>query len=119
VYRKIDDIRKVPLDQGKVREFVAPYERVLAAAQQAIADVGLTIKETESGKDAETVILAERGITALSWGELVRVIVQGSSTNSITVRVVTMRRFMLNLTAKGDFSQAIFASIHKILDLDF
>lgn len=114
--RKLDDLRKVPVDQGKAQEFAAPYERVVEATQQAIVDAGLTIKETDSLSESQTVILAERGITAMSWGELVRVIVDGSRAGVTTVRVTTMRRFALNLTAKGDFSKAIFDGISRILD---
>lgn len=117
MYRQMDDLRKVPQEQGRAREFSAPYARILAAAQQGMVDAGLTIKETDSTGHTKTIAYAERGITALSWGELVRVIVEAVSLNTTSVKVVTLRRLALNLTAKGDFSKDIFANMVKMLNV--
>lgn len=110
MFRKIDDLRAAPTDRGKVREFESPHDFVLQATRAAIEDAGLTIKET-STEDNQTVLFAERGITAMSWGELVRVIVQRTPTGTTAVRVLTMKRLRINLTAKADFSKVIFAGI--------
>jgi len=56
-------------------------------------------------------IVAKKGMSAWSWGELVRVVVQELSNDRVAVRVLSKRRMATNVTAKGDYSEAIFSSI--------
>jgi hypothetical protein len=114
--RTMEDLRGAPPDAGVVREFQEPYARVLAACKDAIVQTGLTIKETSASGQSRTVILSERGFTAMSWGELVRVVVQESGGRLTSVRVLTLRRLAVNLTAKGDYSKTIFANILAALE---
>ena len=110
MFRKLDDLRAAPPEHGKVRRFEGPHDLVVQATRGAIEDAGLKVKETTNDDD-QTIFLAEREITAMSWGEFVRVIVQRTHSGTTIVRVLTMRRLSFNLTAKGDFSKAIFAGI--------
>ena len=115
MFRKIEDLKNAPPEAGALQEFEDTYERVLEAVRKAIVSAGLAIKETDAVGENQTTILAEKGISALSWGELVRVVVQRSSAHQTVVRVLTMRRLAMNITAKGDYSETVFASISKSL----
>jgi hypothetical protein len=116
VIRTLEDLRAAPVDAGTARDFTKPFDWVREACEQAVAQAGLTIKETNAVGDSQIVILAEKRVSAWSWGELVRVIVQQSDDERTTVRVLTMRRLALNLTAKGDYSETIFANILSALE---
>jgi bifunctional ADP-heptose synthase (sugar kinase/adenylyltransferase) len=111
----MEDLRAAPLEAGTVRDFSEPNDRVLKATLGAIVQAGLTIKETSTADETGAIILAERGMSAFSWGELVRVIVQKSSERQTVVRILTMRRIAMNITAKADHSEAIFANISLAL----
>lgn len=115
MFRKPNDLRAAPPGHGKVREFEGPHDMVVSAARDAIEAAGLTVKET-TGDNIRTVFFAERGITAMSWGEFVRVIAERTDMGTTLVRVLTLRRVAVNLTAKGDFSKAIFAGIHEAMN---
>jgi hypothetical protein len=115
MFKSMDDLRNAPADAGELQEFQGAYEPVLKATQDAIAKAGLTIKDTNRPDQTECVILAERGFTAFSWGELVRVTVKALDPDTTSVRVLTMRRLKMNITAKGDFSKAIFDGIDSVL----
>jgi len=57
-------------------------------------------------------IVASKGMSAFSYGEFVRVMVApASNPKSSIVHVLTRRRLATNVTAKGDYSEAIFAGI--------
>ena len=60
-------------------------------------------------------IVAKKGTSAWSWGELVRVVVQKSASDRTTVRVLSRRRMATNVTAKGDYSDTIFSNIELAL----
>jgi hypothetical protein len=100
VFRRMDDLRNAPLEAGKVHELREPYERVLKATRKAVVDAGLTIKEITAVSETQTNILAERGMSALSWGELVRVIVQESGEGLTVVKILTMRRIAMNIAQR-------------------
>lgn len=106
-------MRVEPLDIGVVREFNGEYTTVLRATRSAITGAGLTIDSDENVNDSTAMIVAKKGISAFSWGELVRVIVQKSADDRTAVRVLSRRRMATNLTAKGDYSATIFESIES------
>jgi hypothetical protein len=58
--------------------------------------------------------IAERGVTAWSWGEFVRVLVQPQSTQT-SVRIISDRALATNLTA-NDFVKDLFARIAQRLE---
>jgi hypothetical protein len=61
-------------------------------------------------------IAAKRGVSLLSWGELVRVVAQQTPDGTaVVVRVFTKRRLATNITAKGDWSGTIFEQLDHIL----
>jgi hypothetical protein len=103
------------LDTGVLREFDGEYATVLSAARNAVTAAGLTIDSYQEVNDSTAMIVAKKGISAWSWGELARVVVQKSGDNRVGVRVLTRRRVATNLTAKGDYSDAIFSNIDLAL----
>jgi hypothetical protein len=46
-----------------------------------------------------------------SYGELVRVTVQGMSESETEVKVYTKRRLATNVTARGDWADTVFSNI--------
>jgi hypothetical protein len=108
-------LRTEPLDAGVGREFSGDYAAVLRAAEQAVLGAGLTVDSYEEVNDSTAVIVGKKGMSAWSWGELVRVVVQKSAADRVAVRVFTRRKMATNVTAKGDYSETIFANIELAL----
>jgi len=108
-------MRQEALDSGVVREFAGDFPTVLKAARAAVTNAGLAVDSYEQVNDSTAVLVAKKGTSAWSWGELVRVVVQGSSNNKVSVRVLSHRKLATNITAKGDYSDTIFSNIDLAL----
>jgi hypothetical protein len=108
-------MREEPLDVGVLREFSGDYATVLRATRNAVMSAGLAIDSYQEINDSTAVILAKKGTSAWSWGELVRVVVQRSAGDRVAVRVLSRRRMATNVTAKGDYSETIFSNIDLAL----
>lgn len=105
-------IKEKPLSEGVTRSYSAAFGDVLKAAQQATVEAGLKIEEIYKVDESTWVIIAKTGTSAFSWGELVRIVVQKQESGSDTiVRVITKRKLATNVTAKGDYSDAILGTI--------
>jgi hypothetical protein len=104
-------MREEPLDVGVVREFNGEYTTVLRATRDAVASAGLAVDSYEEVNDSTAMIVAKKGTSAWSWGELVRVVVQKSASDRVAVRVLSRRRMATNVAAKGDYSDTIFSNI--------
>ena len=104
-------MRSEPLEAGTVREFSGEYARILRAVRDAVVSSGLAIDTFNEINETSAVIVAKKGASAFSWGELVRVVVQQSASDRTSVRVVTKRRLATNVTAKGDYADTIFSNI--------
>ena len=104
-------LKSEPLDAGVARTFVAPYEKVLQAARDATFGAGLSIEGSEQIDSTTTVMIAKRGASGWTWGELVRVVVQQGDSGGVTVRVLGKRKLATNVTARDNYSDAIFESI--------
>jgi hypothetical protein len=108
-------MREEPLDVGVVREFSGDYVTVLRATRNAVMGAGLAIDTYQDVNDSTAMIVAKKGTSAWSWGELVRVVVQRSAVDRVAVRVLSRRRMATNVTAKGDYSETIFSNIELAL----
>jgi hypothetical protein len=108
-------MRQEPLDAGAAREFTGDFQTVLRAARTAVTNAGLAVDSYDQVNDSTAVLVAKKGTSAWSWGELVRVVVQGSSNNHVSVRVLSHRKLATNITAKGDYSATIFSNIDLAL----
>ncbi|HXL08166.1 MAG TPA: hypothetical protein VN964_14680 [Gemmatimonadales bacterium] len=108
-------LRSEPLDAGETKFYAAPLAVVGPAARQAVLSAGLNV-DTVSTLDSLTwMIIAKKGMSLLSYGELVRVVVAQTPDRAVAVRVYTKRRLSTNLTAKGDWSGPIFQQLDLIL----
>ena len=108
----VGGIRSEPIDSGVSRTFSADYDRVSRAVLEAIGQVGLKVDQTRQARD-QLMIIAKKGVSAFSYGELVRVVVEKSAFTETTVRVTTQRRLATNVTAKGDWSKSIFSAMES------
>ncbi|HMA41735.1 MAG TPA: hypothetical protein VKP10_16790 [Gemmatimonadales bacterium] len=69
-------MRSQPLDAGETKVYAAPLNTVAPAARQAVLAAGLDV-DTVSQPDSLTwMIIAKKGMSFFSYGEVVRVVVQ-------------------------------------------
>jgi hypothetical protein len=108
-------IRSQPLDTGEEREFPGDYATVLRATRDAVVNAGLAVDSFEEPSPRTAIIVAKKGVSGWSWGELVRVVVEQRSSQCTAVRVLTRRRVATNIAAKGDYSETIFTNIDLAL----
>ena len=107
----VSSVRSAPLSEGVSQTFAAEHALVLRAAQEAVVDAGLTVEAVNKIDDKTSIIIGTKGMSAFSWGELVRVSVERTSDTETTVRVYTKRKVATNIFAKGDYSQDILSNI--------
>jgi hypothetical protein len=111
----IGGLRSEPLDRGEVKFYAVPLAVVAPAARQAVLSAGLEV-DTVSQLDSLTwMIIAKKGMSLFSYGELVRVVAQQTPERAVAVRVFTKRRLATNITATGDWSGRIFELLDHIL----
>lgn len=108
-------LRTAPIQAGTARIFSGEFEQVLKAAKESMLEVGLSVEDSTKVNDHTYLIVGSKGLSAFSYGELVRLIVEETDPSEITVRVYTKRRLATNVTAKGDYSKEIFARIESKL----
>lgn len=84
------------------------YDTILKAARDATVASGLHLESVDKVDDHTWTILAKKDASTWSWGELVRVVIQQTSADTTTVRVISKKRMATNVGARGDYSQAIF-----------
>ena len=105
-------VQDEPLSAGATRSFKADYQEVVDAARSSARDVGLSMKR-EAPSENGIMLIAERGVTAWSWGEAVRILILPHRPET-SVRIVTDRAYALNVTAK-DFAEDLFTRIGQRL----
>jgi hypothetical protein len=109
-------MRTEPVDAGEAKVYAAPLTVVVPAAQQAVLSAGLDVDQMSQPDSLTWMIIAEKGTSLFSWGELVRVVAQQTPDGSaVVVRVLTKRRMATNITAKGDWSGPIFERLDQTL----
>ena len=108
-------MRSQPLDAGETKVYAAPLNTVAPAARQAVLAAGLDV-DTVSQPDSLTwMIIAKKGKSFFSYGEVVRVEVQQTPEGAVAGRVSTNRRVAPIVTARGDWSKPIFDQLDHIL----
>ncbi len=100
-----------PLEAGRSQTFRADYDRVIRASRDALTSSGLDIDKASEMDNETFVILAQKGVSMSSYGELVRLTVQGVSESETEVKVYTKKRLATNITARGDWADTVFANI--------
>ena len=104
-------MRARPLDEGVAREFTGDYATVLRAAREAVIGAGLAIDLFDEVNETTAVIVAKKGSSLFSFGELVRVVVEQSANDRVVVRVVSDRKLATNIAARGDYADTIFSNV--------
>lgn len=108
-------MRSEPLDAGEVKFYTAPLNTVAPAARQAVLAAGLDVDTVSQADSLTWMIIAKKGMSFFSYGELVRVVVHQTPEGPVAVRVFTKRRMATNITAKGDWSGPIYGQLDHIL----
>ena len=109
-------MRSEPLDAGESKFYAAPLAVVAPAAREAVLSAGLDVDAVSQPDSVTWMIVAKKGMSLFSWGELVRVVAQQTPDGAaVVVRVFTKRRLATNITAKGDWSGTIFDELDHIL----
>ena len=105
-------LRAAPVDNGTARTYVGSYSKVLLAAREALAGANLDIQEASEIEPGKTyMLIAKKGMSQFSFGEMVRVVVHKMDRSHTEVRVVTKRRGKLNVFAKGDYSKNVLDQV--------
>ena len=104
-------IQREPLHAGKEKRFQADFNKTLEAAHEAMIASGLQVESNTKIDENTYMLIGKKGTSLWSWGELVRVVVIKEDAETTVVRVVSKRRVSANITAKGDYSEAIFSNI--------
>ena len=107
-------IQKAPLDAGNAQVFDAPFDRVLAATRESMMELKLGINTDKALDDRTHMLVGEIGMSAFSYGEVVRAIVKEQD-DGTSVRVRTQRKLATNVVAKGDWSKDIFKKVRQKL----
>lgn len=105
------EVAKEGQGTGEKRTYRASVDRVWAAIPGAIAQTGGSVKESDRAKCS---VLAEYGVSLVSWGERVGVFCYGRSANETEVEVVSRRAVGMNITA-SDWTQKIFGILDREL----
>jgi hypothetical protein len=109
-------MRSEALDAGESKFYAVPLAVVVPAARQAVQSACLEVDAVSQPDPATWMIVAKKGMSLFSWGELVRVVAQQTPDGTaVVVRVFTKRRLATNITAKGDWSGTIFEELDRIL----
>jgi len=109
-------IRSAPLTAGVTRTFGADQQLMRRLVRIAVIEVGLQLENVEEIDERTWTIIATKPASTFSYGEIVRVAVIAETAGRTRVLVHTKRRLATNVTAKGDYSAAVFASIASKLE---
>ena len=109
-------MRTEPLDMGIAKVYETDLRTAVRSTRNALLGSALEIDDVEEVNSTTWMFLAKRKSGQWTAGELVRVIVQETSDNEITVRILSKRRSTMNVTARSDWSDAVFAQL--ALDLE-
>ncbi len=93
-------MRTEPLDAGVVRRYNADLQTAVAATRQALIGSALDVDDVEHVSEDTWMFLAKRNTSRWSHGELVRVLVQQTSPDIVTIRVLSKRRAAVEFTAR-------------------
>ena len=95
-----------PSDEGVSFSVPVSCSFVRDALQPALLDLKFTIGTVDDSGACDRDVVATMGISAFSWGELVRVTLREGDAND-----TVLRRLATNIIAKGDWSKEIHAAV--------
>ena len=85
-------LRSAPLDAGETKFYAAPLAVVAPAARQAVLSAGLNVDSVATLDSLTWMIIAKKGMSLFSYGELVRVVVAQTPDGAVAVRVSAIRQ---------------------------
>lgn len=109
-------LRQEPLDVGAQRLFRYPSDKVSEAAQAALRKSGFEVKEVAEVREGVWTIMATKGMSLMSYGELVRISLSADGTDKTVARFITKKRMATNVAAKGDWSTSIYEDMQGMLE---
>ena len=101
------------------RYFKADNEQLKKTVLTVMQDYGMIIQRVEDANSDEFMIIAEKGITAWSWGEVVGVMIKKVEEDTSLVKVISKRKLSTNITAKDwtiDILSGISARTRMLTD---
>lgn len=112
----LDSVSQAPVDAGISREFQGDHEFVKAAVLASMQSLNIHIKDTRQSEQGY-IILFTKGITAMSWGEVGRVVVVDEGGDKNVVRVHSSGRVKAQLfgVKEEQFAVSIFNDVSNIL----
>lgn len=109
-------VKSEAMAEGTERSFDAPYEVVIQAAIDGLAQLNLTPSERQNVAEGHAIMVA-RPPHGFSWGEVGRILVVRSDTKPTLVRVVYEKRTSLQFggSSQSGFARNLFAKMDPIL----
>ncbi len=105
------DTAKAERGQGVSQTYDAPFDKVWDAVPSALSSLGINIVNANR---ADNTVLAEKGVSAFSWGEKVALFVTPVDEQRSKVEVISKRAMATNITAT-DWSKDILLRIGDAL----
>ena len=96
---------------GIAKIYETDLRTAIRSTRNALLGSALEIDDVEELDASTWMFLAKRKSGAWTYGELVRVIVEETGEKEVTVRIISKRRNAMNLTARSDWSDAVFAQL--------
>lgn len=100
----LSTVRAAAPDAGRSMVFKRPIAEVYPAVQETVSWLDLNIAEKN---DQEHTILASKGMSALSWGERVRIVCKPLSASETQVTILSKRVVATNVFAT-DWADKLF-----------
>ena len=110
----VQGVRSQPLDAGDVHFYAAPFGDVVAATRATVLALKINVQDSATIDSSTWMVLGTKGLSLMSYGEVVRVIVHQTADGPVAVRVVSKRRLATNLTARN-WTDSIFERLDAIL----
>lgn len=110
----VQGVRSEPLDAGEVHFYAVPFGDVVAATRASVLALEISVQDTATVDSTTWMVLGTKGMSLVSYGEVVRVIVHRTSDGPVAVRVVTKRRLATNVTARN-WADKIFEKLDVLL----
>ncbi len=88
----VQGVRSELIDAGEVRFYAAPFGAVVAATRTTVQTLEIKVQDTATVDSTTWMVLGTKGMSMMSYGEVVRVIVHQTSDGPVAVRVVTSPR---------------------------
>jgi len=121
--RGVGGLSKQPIDKidgdltNGERVLQEGFDTVLTAARQSLADLDLKIVRDEQLASGGRMLIGEESMSMWSNGGYVRVVIlDADEPEGVTVRVLTLTKSAMNITANWNYAPKVFAALDRNLD---